>query len=534
MTTRITTTVAIGLLLGGLTVAPASGATSGPGFDPEPITWGPCRSERLQKAGAECGTLDVPLDYANPGGTKISLAVSRIRHTSPPDRYQGVMLVNPGGPGGSGLGLSVLGQYVPHGVGGMYDWIGFDPRGVGASEPSLSCDPDFFTYDRPAYVPRTGMIEKTRLKRAREYTRACAKNNGPLLGHMKTTDNVKDMESLRKALGAERINYYGFSYGTYLGQVYATTYPDRVRRLVMDGVVDPQDVWYRANLNQDIAFDRTIGIYFDWIARYDSVYHLGDTGDEVESLYYEQLAELDRTPAGGLVGPAEWTDVFLGAGYGQYSWKAIAEAFAAWVHRGDWQPLRKLYDRAHGQGDNGYAVYAATECTDAPWPKKWKTWRADNWRVHAKAPFETWANAWYNAPCLTWPAKAGERVRVDGGEIGGALLINQEFDAATPYSGALEVRERFPNAALIGLPGGTVHSGSLSGNACVDDRIAAYLATGKLPERKPGRRADVTCEPLPEPVPEGAKAPSALTALTAQQKTGQPEVLREALKANRH
>lgn len=521
--------MAASLLVGGLTLAPVAGAAPEPEYDPKPIAWGPCESERLQKAGAECGMLEVPLDYSDPGGRKISLAVSRVVHTSPQEKYQGVMLVNPGGPGGSGLALSVLGRFVPRGVGGMYDWIGFDPRGVGASEPSLSCDPDFFSYDRPAYVPTTQKIEKARLKRAKGYTKDCRKNNGPLLEHMKTTDNVRDMESLRKALGKEKINYYGFSYGTYIGQVYSTMYPDRMRRLVMDGLVNPEDVWYQANLNQDIAFDRNINIYFDWIAEYDSVFHLGATGAEVEQLFYEQRARLDRKPAGGVIGSAEWTDLFLSAGYGQYSWEAIATAFSSWVHNGDWKPLKKLYDASHGSGDNGYAVYAATECTDVQWPTKWQTWETDNRRVNARAPFETWANAWYNAPCLTWPAKAGEPVEVDGSAVDGALLISQELDAATPFPGALEVRERFPNSSLISLPGGTTHSGSLAGNACLDDRIADYLATGELPERKPGRVPDATCEPLPQPVPEGA-----VTIFTQHRTAQQPAVLREALKANQH
>lgn len=532
MSKHLTTTVAAALLVGGLLVAPTTGAAPRPTFEPEPISWGPCESKRLREAGAQCGMLQVPLDHDDPNGRTISLAVSRVEHTSSDEDYQGVMLLNPGGPGGSGLGLSVLGESVPNGVGGTYDWIGFDPRGVGSSEPSLSCDPDFFGHDRPAYVPDTPQLERTRLERARNYTHACRKNNGPLLRNMTTADTVRDMEILRRALGAERINYYGFSYGTYIGQVYATRHPDRVRRLVMDGVVDPSDVWYRANLNQDLAFDRTMGIYFEWIARHDSVYHLGDTGAEVEARYYEQLAELDRHPAGGVIGSAEWTDLFLAAGYGQSSWTTIAEAFSAWVHQGDWKPLKKLYDDAHAGGDNGYAVYAATECTDAPWPKKWRTWRADNWRIHAQAPFETWANAWYNAPCLTWPVEAGERPRVDGGAVDSALLINQQYDAATPLPGALEVRERFPKSSLIGVPGGTTHSGSLSGNACVDDKIAAYLATGERPERAPGRRADVTCEPLPKPVPEGASAPA--ETLAAAPDTGQPSVLRQALKSNRH
>ncbi|GAA5170222.1 MULTISPECIES: alpha/beta hydrolase [Amycolatopsis] len=499
---KLVSALAATVLLSGAVVAggPAHATPGVPEFDPAPITWGACASAGLRRAGAECGFLEVPLDYRDPDGTKISLAVSRVRHTTPD--FQGVMLVNPGGPGGSGLTLSVLGRHVPHGAGASYDWIGFDPRGVGASKPALACDPGRFGYNRSAYVPTTPELEQSHLASAEAYANACARN-GELLEHMKTTDSARDMESLRKALGQEQINYYGFSYGTYLGQVYATLFPQRVRRMVLDGNVDPRKVWYQANLDQDVAFDRNIKIYFDWVAKYDAVYHLGTSGDAVERLWYEQQEQLTRQPAGGVIGPAEWTDIFLQAGYYRFGWTDIAEAFSGWVHRGDWQALKALYDDSAGD-DNGYAVYAAVQCSDVRWPAAWAKWRADNWRTHQRAPFETWANAWYNAPCLFWPAKPGIPVRVDGTKVAGALLISEELDAATPFEGSLEVRRLFPRSALIGEPGGATHADSLNGNACVDDQVADYLATGKLPARKRGEGPDTTCDPLPDPVPAGA------------------------------
>lgn len=502
-----------GLILGGAVAGPAQAAprrtAAAPSYTPPPIAWGACASPGLQRRGGECGFVEVPLDYAHPRGTKIKLAVSRIAHRTPAAQYQGVMLVNPGGPGGSGLGLSVLGEYVPNGAGDAYDWIGFDPRGVGASEPALACDGGYFGYDRPFYVPATPNLERTWLKRSEGYARACAAAGGELLDHLRTTDTVRDMESIRKALGQDRINYYGFSYGTYLGQVYATLYPQRVRRMVLDGNVDPRNVWYQANLDQDIAFDRNIRIYFDWIARHDSVYHLGQTGREVERRFYAEQLKLLKKPAGGVIGPDEWTDIFLQAGYYVFGWEEVARAFAGWVHEGDWQTLKALYDSANPQGpgaDNGFAVYLGVQCTDVQWPKSWQKWRVDNWRAFARAPFETWGNAWFNAPCLWWGGEAGRPVRVDGRKVGGILLINETLDAATPYPGALEVRSRFPKAVLVEGVGGSTHSGSLSGVACVDDTIAAYLATGELPARVGGRRSDVRCDPVPQPVPAGAEA----------------------------
>ncbi|WP_226359036.1 alpha/beta fold hydrolase [Pseudonocardia sp. ICBG601] len=292
--TIITLLVAVGVTLG--TAGPAVAAPAAPAPPPPGagIVWGACTSPSLQQAKAECGFLKVPLDHAKPAGKKIEIAVSRIRHTVPQAQYQGVVLVNPGGPGGPGLGLSRLGAAVPKNAGAAYDWIGFDPRGVGTSRPALSCDPDYGGYARPDYRPENG-AEKAWLPKAKAYAQACGKAGGELLAHLRTEDTVRDMDLIRQALGAKQINYYGFSYGTLLGQVYATMFPDKVRRMVLDGVVDPRDWWYRANLNQDVAFQRNIETFFDWVAKNDAVYHLGNTGDAVE----KRFSTRSTTSSGG-------------------------------------------------------------------------------------------------------------------------------------------------------------------------------------------------------------------------------------------
>jgi pimeloyl-ACP methyl ester carboxylesterase len=487
-------------------VAPAAAA----------ISWGPCADPFLDSIGGVCGFLSVPLDYAHPGGTKIKLAVSMVKHTVPDSKYQGIMITNPGGPGGSGLTLSVLGQFVPNGAGDAYDWIGFDPRGVGSSVPSLHCDANYFSPDRPSYIPDNIALETTWLKRSAAYAKACGKDGGELLNHVTTIDSAKDVDRIRIALGAKQINYYGFSYGTYLGQVYSTLFPQRVRRMVLDSNVDPRGVWYKANLAQDVAFERNIKIWFGWVAKYDSVYHLGKTEKTVEVRFYSEQNKLTRKPAGGIVGPDEWNDIFLYAGYYQVVWTDLGAAFAGWANNHDAANAANLvaeYQSADGPGDdNGYAMYDATQCTDVQWPTSWAKWKKDNWATFQVAPFETWSNAWYNAPCLTWPGKARTPVTVDGSKIASVLLIDEKLDAATPYEGSLYVRSLFPGASLIAEPGGTTHAGSLFGNACVDDKIAAYLADGTLPARRAGNRADAFCAPLPQPVPAATASAQARTA----------------------
>ncbi|TYC21500.1 alpha/beta hydrolase [Micromonospora sp. MP36] len=472
------------------------------------IAWGACSDPYLATVGAQCGFLAVPLDYAHPRGAKIQLAVSRVVHTTPDSQYQGVMLTNPGGPGGSGLSMAATGQLVPNGAGDAYDWIGLDPRGVGSSVPAISCQPDYFGAPRPPYVPSTPTLERTWLARTRAYARACAANNGPLLRHMTTLDSARDLESLRIALGASQINYYGYSYGTYLGQVYATVYPTRVRRMVLDSTVDPRNVWYQNNLNQAVAFERNIKMWFGWLAQYDSVYHLGTTAAAVEKLFYQNLHDLDRQPAGGVVGGDEWSDIFLHAGYNQFFWLDLAGAFAGWVHDKDADTLIGLYQAVDGPGDdNAYAVYTGVVCTDVQWPRSWAKWQRDLRATFQTAPFLTWLNGWYNAPCRSWPAPAGKAVNIDGQRVASVLLINETLDAATPFEGSLEVRRRFPHSSLLAVSGGTSHaSGFFVGNECVNGTVANYLATGALPARKRGSGPDATCEPLPQPVPDAATA----------------------------
>jgi pimeloyl-ACP methyl ester carboxylesterase len=466
------------------------------------ISFGRCDEAFLRKAHARCGSLSVPLNYDDPSGDQIQLAVSRILHTTPESEYQGVMLVNPGGPGGSGLELVTLGQFVPDHAGDAYDWIGFDPRGVGASEPAISCIPGYFHKNRPPYVPTTDEIEATWLERSERYADACEADAAELLPYMTTIDAARDMESIRVALGAVQINYYGYSYGTYLGQVYATMFPANVRRMVLDGNVDPRAVWYQANLDQDVAFERVIHIWFRWVAKYNRVYHLGTTESAVQRRFYTAQDALTSKPAGGVVGPDEWADVVLLAGYAQSLWTYLGELFSSWVHHHDAKKLIQTYKAVDGPGDdNGFAVYLAVLCTDAAWPTDWETWQADNWATHEEAPFFTWGNAWFNAPCFFWGAPPDVPLDVNGGTTA-ALLINETLDAATPYPGSLEVRRRFLGSSLIAEPGGTTHAGSLSGNACVDDKIAAFLTSGELPPRLPGDGPDVTCKPLPRPVPE--------------------------------
>jgi pimeloyl-ACP methyl ester carboxylesterase len=473
------------------------------------IAWGSCSDAALRQVGAQCGHVSVPLDYSDPAGPRVRLAVSRIRHTAPD--YQGVVVVNPGGPGSPGLDTTVTLSTALAAEGftaaaSDYDWIGFDPRGVGASRPALSCIPDYFSARRPDYVPRTHALLERWLQRSAAYARACGRRSplqAQLLRNMTTRDLALDIDSIRQALHQKQITYYGLSYGTYLGQVYATMFPSRVRRLILDSNIDPRAVWYQSNLNQDAPLNRNEDLWFRWLARHHHVYGLGPSEVAVRRLFYAAERRLQHQPAGGTIGPDEWVDAFLPAAYDDQTWPLLASAFSAWVHNRDHaaaDQLIRLYRAADTPGrDNAYAAYLAVQCSDAPWPRQWSTWSRDNRVIYRRAPFATWLNAWFNAPCRYWPARPSSPLRIDGRQIQSALLIDETLDAATPFEGTLEVRRLFPHAVLVAEPGGTDHAYSLRGDLCVDRTIAAYLASGALPLRRIGARWDKACAPLPRP-----------------------------------
>ncbi|MCW2796231.1 alpha/beta fold hydrolase [Nocardioides sp.] len=486
---------------------PTAAAVAAPAYVAPPIEWTRCADSYLRQQGARCGMLIVPLDHSDPEGPTVKLAVSRIRHTTA--TASGVMFTNPGGPGGSGRWMATLGASVPHGVGGSFDWYGMDPRGVGDSLPRLTCDRGYFDWDRPAYVPSSATIMRQWRARTEAYAAACGRAGARrLLPHLRTVDTVADFETLREAIGAETVGFYGGSYGTYIAQVYATLHPASLDRVVMDGVIDPTRVFYRANLDQDRAFQGDMDAFFGWLGQHPRQFHLGSSKAAVKAAYRQLQDRLADHPV-DRVGPSELTDALLPAGYGVRNWPFVGQQLSRLVVDNDPAGIRYLYRSGNpASQDTGYAVYLATECTDAPWPSAWSTWREDNDRVHRKAPYLTWANAWYNAPCRTWPAPAGPRVAVNGNGLGFAvLLINETLDAATPISGALEVRRRFPTASLVEGVGGRSHAAGLSGVACVDNAIARYLRSGTVPTRRTGNRSDLECGPVPVPAPRSPVRP---------------------------
>ncbi|GAA1911333.1 alpha/beta hydrolase [Streptomyces sodiiphilus] len=469
------------------------------------ISWGPCDPAENLREPVECGTVTVPVDYAAPDGDTIELHVSRLKATGPEKERQGALLYNPGGPGANGMVFPLYPLHLDSGpwqnLHRAYDFVGFAPRGVGRSAPVSCQDPGTFQRG-PSPAPRTPSEEFKRQMnlRAAAYAAGCLAGQGDRLAHFTTPNNARDLHTIRAALGEQRLTYLGASYGTYIGSVYATLFPGSVGRMVLDSAVDPDpaQVWYGNNLRQSYAFEGRWQDWKQWVAGHHDVYGLGRTAQEVQRGFDRARDQLEDEPVGETVGPKQLHDAFLSVTYSDRSWPVMATALAEYL-RGEPGPLvqqARPDPQDAARAENGNAVYAAVECTDAPWPRDWRRWDRDHTRLARVAPFETWENAWMNLPCAHWPVEQAAPLDVGAAPdaLPPVLVVAATRDAATPYRGALELHRRLPGSTLVTEDGAGNH-GVTGGNACADAHIEEYLLHG----RTAGSQLTCPARPAPEP-----------------------------------
>lgn len=479
------------------------------------IAFRACPKAEMLPAPLTCGTVEVPLDYARPDGERIKLTVSRVKASGRTGaaggdgkavetvRRQGALVYNPGGPGGSGMAFP-LAASMPEWkrIAAAYDMVGYAPRGVGRSAP-LSCQNAADFAKAPTLAPTypTESYKSERISRAKAYAQGCARNAGASLRHYNSLNNARDLDVLRAALGEKKLSFMGASYGTYFGALYASLFPSHVRRMVFDSAVnpDPDQIWYRNNLDQSFAFERRWADFRTWVAKHDATYQLGTTAEEVQRNYERVRAEVAHRPAGGKVGPGQLHAAMLGVAYYDDYWALRATALSEFL-KGRTKPLidqATPRPAAAVENENSNAVYTAVECNDAAWPTDWKVWDRDNTALAKVAPFETWDNAWMNLPCAFWPAprQRPADVRTRAGELPPTLILAAERDAATPYRGALELQRRLAGSVLVTERGAGTHGIAGGTNECVNDHVEAYLLTGKTPVRR------AECAPHAEPNP---------------------------------
>jgi pimeloyl-ACP methyl ester carboxylesterase len=460
---------------GGSTEDPTA-TTGAPGGSAATIDWAPC------EGGFECGTLEVPLDHADPDGPTIEIAVNR-HLAEDPDARIGVLILNPGGPGASGLDLA---RSFPRAgaLGDRFDIVGFDPRGVGQSTP-LDCDTHLQAiYDADPTIDSAADEQET-LETSQAFVDECEQRHGDLLPHLGTTQVAADIDAIREALGEEQINYLGYSYGTSIGQEYARQFPERVRAMILDGVVDHEPDGITTALGQAAGFDRAFASY---------VAHCEDEGcgfdapadevvDEVIAAAEQQpipSATADRDATPGVVSLA-----LAQALYSEQLWSTLSAALRRAVD-GDGSGLVDLADTYLGrEGDEyagGFEAYFAVSCLDETWPDDPEDVIAESLAAQEAVPRFGGPIVIDYVRCPLWPVEAQPLAPVPADLEGLApiLVVSTTNDPATPYENGVRVAEQIPGAVLV-TNEGEGHTIVALGKPCIDDLATAYLVELELP-----------------------------------------------------
>ncbi|MET9968029.1 alpha/beta hydrolase [Streptomyces sp. NPDC006356] len=456
---------------------------------PAPLKWGECEGEGLDPR-QRCATVSVPMDYSDPGGERIDIAVSRIPSEKPSAR-RGALLIIPGGPGGDSLAEpSDKGQRMPKEVREAYDLIGFAPRGNAPSTP-VSCDVEHRDLARTALRPwpaPDGSVTENMVT-ARRISDACARNGGELMKHISTKNNARDVDSIRAALGERKLSAWGDSYGTYIGATFATLFPHRTDRIVLDSNDNPDPVRAERALLEafEVGVEDNFPEFAKWASRPGNPDRVAGTPAEVRSRFLTLAARLDREPLPWPGGNPARLDgnglrqTMLDVLYDPEDYPVLARTMLA-AEKGELPPAPPSPPEALLQ--NYIAVGSATICNDAAWPRSAAVYEKGVAESRAKYPLT--AGMPRNAMvCAAWhwqPSEAPPRVTDRGPS--NVLMVQNERDVATPLSGALKMREALGRRAVMVTVNSTGHGAYLdNGNACGDATVSRFLATGERPGR---------------------------------------------------
>ncbi len=447
------------------------------------VKWSDCSN------GFQCAAISVPLDYSKPAGAAINLAVVRKPATDQAHRI-GSLLLNPGGPGGSGVYYARQAGVVSSAVSARFDLIGFDPRGVGKST-AVHCltgsQMDAFLNVSPDPVTSDELAQET--QEAKFFADQCEQNSASLLPYVGTVNAARDMDVLRGVLGDEKLYYLGKSYGTYLGAIYADEFPQRVGRLVLDGAIDPSLTADQLNLTQATAFDAALRQFAQDCATHSDCPIGTDPAAGITKLK-TWVDGLDTHPIPGdssrkLVESLAMTGIAV-AMYDESWWPdlraALTKAFA-----GDGSALLAMADvyndRLNGKYQSNEAeANFAINCVDHPAEATSADQiQRDLPRYRQSAPFFGEMVAWSTLPCAYWPAApdtAPHQVTAEGAAP--ILVVGTTRDPATPYTWAQGLAKQLQHGALLTM-NGDGHTAYLRGSTCINAAVDAYLLNGTVP-----------------------------------------------------
>lgn len=426
--------------------------------------------------GYLCGTVTVPLDHDDPRGATVELAVGMVPARDPAQRI-GYLLVNPGGPGGGMDGFLDFGAGLSGRLLSRFDVIGWDPRGVGDSVPS-GCwaeSRDLYLADP---VPDTPAEQAELDAAARALAEACAANLGDAVGHVGTVDTVRDMDAIRRALGAETISYLGFSYGTLLGLLFADMFGEHLRAAVLDGVIDPSLTGAELTVGQMVGFARTRDDMFAWCRTDPDCAVTGDPRQAYDGLLAEIDVEPLRDPAGRVVlDPARAILAGVLASYGSDVWPFYFQGLADALD-GDGSTLGRLGEAYIDIADLG--AFSSIGCADGGAATRAELDALVEELVEAAGDFGR-ASAVSGLPCEYWPVAAGTLPTgaIAAPEAPPILVVGNRGDNATPYEWAVSVADQLTSGVLVSFDG-SEHT-SYGASTCVDRTVDDYLVDLVVP-----------------------------------------------------
>lgn len=451
-------------------------------FYDQKVTWTKCGAN-------QCTRLRVPLDYDDPQGRSIRLSVLKVPARDQ-DQRVGSLVVNPGGPGGSGVDYAAnAASYFGSELQQAFDIVGFDPRGVGRSTP-VQCLPDseLDTFVAADPDPDTAAEVRRADRLVAEFGDGCVKESGDLAAHVSTVEAAKDIDVLRAVLGDAKLSYFGASYGTFLGATYAELFPQRVGRMVLDGALDPSVTSLRLNLVQAKGFETALRAYVGHCVDAGACFLGGsvDAGTKrirqlLDNVEAKPLPANGRTLAAGNAVLGIWAPL-----YSQGNWSYLDTALKA-AFAGDGAPLMSLSDAYVSRGADGYrdnsleALYAVN-CLDHDDAIPSSQVGQYLPRFEKVSPTFGAIFAFSLSSCAQWPIHTGrvpEEIHAEGAAP--IMVVGTTRDPATPVEWAEALADQLDSGVLVRRDGDG-HTGYLAGNPCVDSAVESYLVSGKVPD----------------------------------------------------
>ena len=474
---------------------------------PPRLSWNGCYA---QFGPFQCAQLRVPLDYSQPGGGVISLALVRLPASDPQHRI-GSLLINPGGPGGSGVDFAVFAAQFLYSdaIRARFDIVGFDPRGTNRSTP-LRCfgtPKQWGPYFTPFAFPMTQQEEREWIAADRYLDSSCAQRGGAIASHMATADVARDMDVIRQAVGDSRLTYAGYSYGTFLGVTYANLFPDRVRAVIVDGVLDPI-AWTTGRGNEAATLPFSTRLHSDIGAQatLNEFFRLCDAGGTAcafapnsASRFAALASKLKQHPI-PVVLPFGAVDlnysiliaITLGSMYNSLGWEFFAQVLALIEAQADPATLGNAIQdflfqiayvnkRGFPHYPNLVEGFPGVACSDTVNPSSYSAWGPAGAAADAATGYFGRIWTWVSSICAEWPFSDTARYLgpFTAHTANPVLVVGNVFDPATRYEGAQTVAGLLPNSRLL-----TVHGWghtSLQLSQCADAVAAAYLLSVSLP-----------------------------------------------------